>query len=266
MSRIVLDRPVDHVARLSMNDPAGRNALDDEVRAAMAAHLVELYRDDTVRAIVIGSSGRNFCTGGDLKAVSGHAAGQPAHAVMRRVNELARVIDASPKPFVAAVGGHCIGAGAGLALMCDVVVAGKSARIGFPFLGVGVVADFGLSWSLPRRMGVQAARRALIEALSFAGDDAARAGLFDYVCEDDALAAAAVARAQSLAQAPANALMLMRQMLKDPPHSLAAALDLEALNQAMCFGSDELREGLAAFAAKRRPDFIAAGRRADPAA
>lgn len=260
MSRIVVERPVVGVVKLVMSDPSGRNALDDEMRSALADTLAGLYRDPSARAIVIGSGGRNFCTGGDLNAVSRHPGGQGAHSLMRSVNELALLVHASPKPIVAAVAGHCIGAGAGLALLCDLVVAGRSSRIGFPFLSIGVVADFGVSYSLPRRIGRQAARRALLESRSFEAVEAHQVGLCDYLVDDDALWNEAIERARLLAEAPAHALMQMRMMLKDSPDTLSAALEQEALNQAICFGSDDLREGLAAFIEKRRPDFARHGR------
>lgn len=248
------------VARIVLDDPAGRNPLDQAAREAIAGHLGALCADPSVRAIVIGAEGRNFSVGGDLSQIAGHVAGQPAYQMMRSVNELALLVDASSKPIVAAVGGHCIGAGAGLALLCDQIVVGRSAAIAFPFLKVGLVADFGVTFSLPRRIGLVQARKALIEARSFSADEALATGLADAIAEDEDVWTIAIDRALALAAAPAAALMQIRQMLRDAPPTLSAALEAEALHQALCFGSSDLQEGLAAFKDKRRPDFVRTAR------
>ena len=246
------------VARIVLQDPAGRNALTAPMREAVAEQLRRFYDMREVRAIVIGAEGRNFSVGGDLGQIADHAGGQAAFQLMRSVGELPLLLDASPKPLIAAVHGHCIGAGAGLALLCDHIVAGKTASIGFPFLKVGVVPDFGVTYTLPRRVGPSIARRALIGARTFASPEALDAGLVDEVVEDDEVWERSLAYAGDLAQAPVRALHQLRLMLKEAPSTLSSALQAEALNQAICFGSDALREGIAAFKEKRSPDFVRA--------
>lgn len=256
MGDVVVEPGDGGVARIVMRDPAGRNGLDEALREAIAAGLRRLYQDAQVRAIVIGGEGRNFSVGGDLSQIAGHVPGQASHRMMRSVGDLALLAGSSPKPLVAAVSGHCLGAGAGLALLCDTIVMGRSATIGFPFLKVGLIPDFGVSYTLPRRIGPVAARRALIEGRSFGAEEALAMGLADAVAEDEAVWDSAVAEARMLAEAPAAALMQLRLMLRQPPTSLAAALEAEALNQALCLGSDDMREGVAAFREKRKADFV----------
>ncbi|MBS7701218.1 MULTISPECIES: enoyl-CoA hydratase/isomerase family protein [unclassified Chelatococcus] len=251
----VLDRAV---ARIVLHDPECRNALDGQTRADLAQALQRLNAIPRVRAIVIGADRGNFSVGGDLSHVAEHVAGQSAHRTMLAVTELALQLHNSPKPLVAAVSGYCLGAGAGLALLCDEIVMARSATIGFPFLKLGVLPDCGITFSLPRRIGGVAARRALIDARNFQADDALASGLVDAVADDGALWNVALARARTLAEMPAHALLQLRRMLRADPATLPAALDLEALNQSICFGSEDLAEGLAAFREKRRPDFLKA--------
>ncbi len=250
------------VARLVMCDPAGRNALDESLRDDIAAKLRLLYRDPAVRAIVIGSESRNFSVGGDLSRIADHAPGQASHHMMRSAGDLALLAGSSPKPLVAAVNGHCLGAGAGLALLCDSIVMGRSATIGFPFLKIGLVPDFGITYTLPRRIGPSLARKALFEARSFGAEEALAVGLADAIVEDEAVWERAVGEARNLAEAPAAALLQLRLMLKEPPTSLASALEAEALHQSICLGSADMREGIAAFREKRTPDFVRAGGKA----
>lgn len=244
------------VATIVMCDPSGRNALDARLRQALADELLRLQQHDGVRAIVIAAETGNFSVGGDLSQIADHVAGQEAHRTMRSAGQLALLAGLSPKPLVAAVSGHCLGAGAGLALLCDFIVMGKGATIGFPFLKVGLVADFGISYTLPQRIGTPAARRALMEARTFTAEEALTIGLADAVVEDDAIRNAALAQARRLAEAPAEALLQLRLMLREPPTNLASALQSEALHQSICLGSADMHEGVSAFREKRKPDFI----------
>lgn len=253
------------VRRLTLDDPAGRNALDADARQALAAALRSAFAAPEVRAIVIGTSGRNFSTGGDINQITQHKAGQAALAMMRSVGDLTLLLHESPKPLIAAVRGHCVGAGAGLALLCDTIVCGRSARLGFPFLKLGLVADFGVTYSLPRRIGGPAARRTLLEGLSYTAEEGLAIGLVDHCVEDDELDVVAEVKATLLADAPAQALLQMRTLLRAEPATLAAALEAEALNQSLCFGSADLAEGVAALLEKRPADFRAAAARADGA-
>ena len=256
MALTALERTDGCVARISLTDPTGRNAIDEEMRAALSAALKESFDDPDIRAIVIMPEGDNFSVGGDLGRIANHPAGQASHSMMRSAAGLAMLVASAPKPIVAAVRGHCIGAGAGLALLCDCVIMERGASMGFPFLRIGLVPDFGTSWSLPQRIGIVRARQALIAGKSFSGVEALEIGLVDEIAEDGAIWESAGARARAFAKAPAAALHQLRLLLRDPPLSLPAALEAEALNQALCFGSPDLAEGLAAFQEKRKPDFI----------
>ncbi|MDP1604765.1 MAG: enoyl-CoA hydratase/isomerase family protein, partial [Legionella sp.] len=228
----------------------------ETLREQLLEALNAAYANASVRAIVIGSAGKNFSVGGDLSHVAGREAGQSSYTMMAGVGEVALAVRNSPKPVVAAVTGHCIGAGAGLALLCDTVVMGNSAAMGFPYLKIGLVPDFGLSHTLAERIGLPAARQVLLFAKTFKADEAAAVGLADEVVEDERVGERALQLATMLAEAPAHALLLLRRMIRDGSASLETMLDREAAYQSTCFGSADVQEGIAAFKEKRKPDFV----------
>lgn len=254
-----LVRTADHprgVREIVLCDPLGRNALVEAARSQLQEALTGAHADSAVRAIVISAAGRNFSVGGDVSHLEGRNGGQSSYVMMSEVGQVALAVRNGSKPVVAAVTGHCIGAGAGLALLCDTVVMGKSASMGFPFTRIGLVPDFGLSHTLAERIGLPAARQALLYAKTFKAEEAKAIGLADEVTEDDKAGERALQFATQLAEAPAHAISLVRRMMRDDGASLETRLDREAAYQSTCFGSADLQEGLAAFREKRKPDFI----------
>ena len=252
-------RTADHprgVRQILLADPLERNALTETLRSQLHKALEAAYADSTVRAIVIAGAGKNFSVGGDLSHIAGRNAGQSSYTMMSVVGDVALAVRNGPKPIVAAVTGHCIGAGAGLALLCDTVVMGKSVSLGFPYLKIGLVPDFGLAHTIAERIGLPAARQALLYAKTFKADEAASIGLADEVVEDERVKERALQLAAALAESPAHALLLLRRMLREGGSTLEAMLDREAVYQSTCFGSADLEEGVAAFKEKRRPNFL----------
>ena len=147
------------------------------------------------------------------------------------------------------------GAGAGIALLADTVVMGEGATIGFPFFRVGLVPDYGIFFSLPRRVGVARARQILLYARMVKGKDAYDIGLADALVDDDEVEARAVECAQELAAMPPHAFAIAKRQLGLWPTSLEGALEMEAMAQAACFSTSEFAEGRAAFRDKRAPNF-----------
>jgi 2-(1,2-epoxy-1,2-dihydrophenyl)acetyl-CoA isomerase len=148
-----------------------------------------------------------------------------------------------------------MGAGAGLALLCDTIVAGRSSRFGFPFFRVGLVPDYALASTLERRVGAGRARQWLLYARTVASDEALAAGLVDDRVEDGAVQEVALQRARELAAQPPQAMALAKRMLAHMPMPLELALEMELMAQSLCFVSGETAEGRAAFLEKRAPRF-----------
>ena len=168
----------DGITVLTIDRPKARNALSPEIRGLFAEHCTSMADDEAVRAVVITGAGDHFCAGGDVKTMGSH---DPA--VMReRYSEMARVAEiviTFPKPLVAAVRGHAAGAGVSIACLADVVVADDTAKFTVSFLNVGLVPDWGLTYTLPRRIGWAAARRLALTRQRVDATEAHRLGLVD---------------------------------------------------------------------------------------
>jgi 2-(1,2-epoxy-1,2-dihydrophenyl)acetyl-CoA isomerase len=176
------------VATITINRPEGMNALTDEVKTALLTAVAAVRDDDAVRALVLTGSGRAFCVGQDLREHAGLLeAGDPAplSTVREHYNPLVTMLASLPKPTVAAVNGSAAGAGLGLACICDFRIAATGARWTTAFAGIGLTADSGLSWSLPRLVGAGRAGALLLLAEPFTTEQALDMGMVNAVVAPD---------------------------------------------------------------------------------
>ncbi len=254
MTLLTVETVADGVRRIGLNRTDKRNALNPDLRGALIENLETAADDETVHAIVIAGNGGHFCGGGDIDSMEGLTT-QSGRMRMKINHRMVRVLAELEKPVIAAVSGYAVGAGAGIALLADTVVMGQGATIGFPFFRVGLVPDYGIFFSLPRRVGVARARQILLYARMVKGKDAYDMGLADELVDDDEVEARAVVRAQELAAMPPHAFSIAKRQLGLWPTSLEGALEMEAMAQAACFSTSEFAEGRAAFREKRAPMF-----------
>lgn len=257
---LLLDRPADHVLRLRINRPDKRNAIDHAVREALTEALLGARDDAHTRAIVIGGVDGNFSAGGDIASMH-ELSEADARGRMQHIHRLCRVLRDTPQPVVAAVEGHCAGAGIGLALLGDAVIAGRTSKFLFPFFRLGLVPDWGLLRTLPARVGIAAARRMLLSGRVIPGDEAARSGLADELVGEADVMDAALERARMLAALPQAAFAAMKQRLLHASAGFDEELQREEDDQARLLLGVDFREGFAAFGEKRAPDFIKGGAR-----
>jgi 2-(1,2-epoxy-1,2-dihydrophenyl)acetyl-CoA isomerase len=245
------------VRTITLNRPAQLNAFTAELHGLLMPALDAAAADPAVRVLVITGAGRGFCAGQDLAdpAMAGPEV-DVAAVVERHYKPLALRIRSMPVPVLAAVNGVAAGAGANLALCCDLVVAARSASFIQAFSRIGLVPDCGGTWLLPRLVG-----RARALGLAMTGDklpaeEAARMGLI-WQCVDDAEFQPAVrALAGRLAAMPSRALAETRRLVDaSAPADLADALGWEAQAQGRLGRSHDFREGVEAFFAKRPPQF-----------
>jgi 2-(1,2-epoxy-1,2-dihydrophenyl)acetyl-CoA isomerase len=243
---------------LTLNRPDRLNAFSPAMLEGLGEALQRLGSDAEVGAIVITGAGRGFCAGGDVKTMESRAAQSFEERVegLRRMHQLPLLLRTLPKVVIAMVNGPAVGAGLGLAMACDLRIAGRSACFGTGFAGVGHSGDFGGSWSLTRLVGTAKARE-----LYFLGDviDAAAAaslGLVNRIVEDEALHRETTALARRIADGPRVAYGYMkRNLFAAETEPLAAVLEMEAVHQARTAMTEDHLEASRAFVEKRRPVF-----------
>jgi 2-(1,2-epoxy-1,2-dihydrophenyl)acetyl-CoA isomerase len=247
------------VLTLTLNRPQKLNAFNPEMHQALREGLERAADEAEVRAVLLTGSGRGFCTGQDLSERDVSAGAAPidlAASLGSNYNPLVRRLRALPKPIVCAVNGVAAGAGANIALACDIVLAARSARFVQAFSQVGLVPDSGGTYFLPRLLGTARAMGLALLAESLSAEQAEQWGLIWKTLDDERLAVEAMALAQRLANGPTRAYALLKKALNaSSGNSLDAQLDLERDLQREAGFSDDYREGVSAFKEKREPRF-----------
>ena len=239
------------VLLLTLDYAARRNALATPLRDRMADVLEAAEGDPSVRAVVVAGAAGVFCSGGDLSSMD-VADAMAGRERLRRAHRAIRLLAAGSKPVVAAVEGWCVGAGLSLACACDIIVAAEDARFMAGFGKVGLMADLGLPFTLPARVGAGRARRILMLHEQMTAAEAERIGLVDEVVPRAQALPVAMERARFLAEQAPAPMALTKAMLSA---GLDAALEVERHYQTTLFLSADHREGRAAFLEKRAPRF-----------
>jgi len=247
------------VATLTLNRPEARNAIDADMKAQFAHWVPRIAADHTVRALVLTGAGGTFCAGGDLRGMEQVRAGMTLEGWRERMQEFQpwlRALIELDRPVIAAVDGAAYGAGFGLALAADFVLASPRARFCLSFMRVGLGPDFGAMYTLPRVVGVQRAKELMLSAREVDAEEARRLGIAMEIVPPEALLARAQALAASFAGASALAVQLIKQ---DVAQSLASDLPtmlaLEADHQARCFDTDYQADAVQRFLDRQPPRF-----------
>ena len=246
------------IARLTLNRPERLNSFNTAMHAEVRAALAQL-RASTARVLVITGAGRGFCAGQDLndRAVApGGAAADLGESIEKNYKPLVLALRALPLPVIAAVNGVAAGAGANLALACDLVVAARSASFVQAFARLGLVPDSGGTWFLPRLVGTARALALALTGEKLPAEQAAAWGLIWRCVEDAELAPTVDALAQGFANAPTRGLARTKQAIYEGfGRTLAEQLDVERDYQAELGRTADYAEGVAAFGEKRSPRF-----------
>lgn len=250
----------DGVAWITLNRPERLNALTFEVYRELTATFAALQDERDVRAVVITGAGRAFCSGGDVRDIIADLQTLDAEGHLeftRMTCALIRNMRNLRKPVIASLNGTVAGAGACIALACDLRIAAEEARIAFLFVRVGLSgADMGAAFLLPRYVGLAKAAELLYTGDFLSAPEAERIGLYNRVVAGSELAAETLALAAKLARGPAFALSLTKEMLNRELHvDLDTALEWEAQAQSLCMQHPDFREAYAAVTAKRAPMF-----------
>ncbi|MCB1437735.1 MAG: 2-(1,2-epoxy-1,2-dihydrophenyl)acetyl-CoA isomerase [Rhodobiaceae bacterium] len=245
------------VATLTLNRPQAMNSFNAAMHEAMAAALARIGADEAVRALIITGAGRGFCAGQDLterKRAPGDPPPDLGASLEARYNPMIRALVNFRVPTIAAVNGVAAGAGCSLALACDMVIAGRSAKFVQAFSKIGLIPDSGGTWMLQRLIGRAKALGMALTGEPVAAVEAERIGLIWKVVEDGELMAEANALAEGFASGAGLGLAKVKElMLAGATNDLDAQLDLERDTQRELGRSEDYAEGTRAFLEKRKP-------------
>ena len=244
-----------HVARITLNRPDRLNSFTRAMHGELRDALADL---GDARVVVLTGAGRGFCAGQDLndRAVAPGEAVDLGETVEESWNPLIRTLAALPQPVIARVNGVAAGAGANIALACDLVIAAKSAKFIQSFSALGLIPDSGGSWHLPRLVGQARALGLALTGEPLPAEKAAEWGLIWKAVEDDALDAEVDAVAAKLATVPPLGLAAIKSIVRSSwSRTLDQELDLQRDEMRRLGFTEDYREGVAAFLEKRTPDF-----------
>ncbi|RIK08695.1 MAG: enoyl-CoA hydratase [Acidobacteria bacterium] len=248
------------VAKVTISSPSTKNAMTAEMFDEFARICREVDGTPDDRVLLVTGAGGDFCSGADLKSGGGEVAvSSQYHAALARMKKIhsgALALHWCSKPTIAAVRGVAVGAGANLALGCDIVYASETARFSQIFVKRGLVLDYGGSYLLPRLVGVHKAFELALTGDMVDAPEAERIGLVNKVVPDGVLDADSSELALRITKAPPIQTMLIKQNLRaGAASSMESALEAEAHAQSVAMGTEDLIEAMAAWLQKREPEF-----------
>ena len=246
------------VAKITLDRPDVGNALDIPMARALMHAAIECDEDAGIRCVLMTGAGKLFCAGGDVAAFA--AAGEALPSFLKEIttyihaaiSRFARM----DKPLVTAVNGAAAGAGFSLSILGDIVLADPRAKFMLAYAGIGMSPDGGSTWLLPRLVGLRRAQELCLRNTMIDAPGAVAAGLATRITAEGELANEATSLAQELAAGPTHALGATRRLLLDSfSNTLETQMELESRSIAAMGAGAQGREGIAAFVAKRTPDF-----------
>ena len=250
---VLCRREADGVAVVTIDRPERRNALNLEVKRRIADEVAALAADDTVRVIVLTGSGGYFVAGSDITEM---ATMTPTQHVAWATDYVFNVMRQCSKPLIAAIEGYALGGGCELALTCDMIIAGKSTKLGQPEIRVGIMPGAGGTQRLIRTIGKYRAAKMVLTGEAISAPDALAMGLLSEVVDDGKALSRSMEIAHTVAEMPSLAVRAIKEVMQlGPDVPLETALALERKAFVMLFDSADQKEGMSAFLEKRKPNF-----------
>ncbi|MBP6826032.1 MAG: enoyl-CoA hydratase/isomerase family protein [Saprospiraceae bacterium] len=244
------------VARITFNRPQVFNSMNAPMRQEILAVLDICAKDSAIRAVYITGSGKAFCAGEDLQEVTDPNGPSLTEIISTGYNPIVQMIRNLEKPVVCAVNGVAAGAGANIALACDITVATASASFTQAFSKIGLIPDSGGTWTLPRLVGLQRATALMMLSDKVSAQDAAAMGMIWKVFPDESFEQDSLRLAETLADMPTKGLAYTKQALNRTfSNDFSAQIALEDQLQTAAGQTHDYREGVAAFLEKRKPVF-----------
>ena len=248
------------VAVITLKGAERKNPITFESYAELGQTFRDLATASDIKAVVFGSSGGNFCSGGDVHDIIGPLTGRDMKGLLeftRMTGELVKAMRACPQPIIAAIDGVCVGAGAMIALFSDIRLGTPQAKTAFLFTRVGLAGcDMGACALLPRVIGHGRASELLYTGRVMTAEEGERWGFFNRIAPADRLEADAMTLAQQLASGPTFAHGMTKTMLhQEFAMPLDDAIEAEALAQAVCMQTKDFRRAYEAFVGKQKPQF-----------
>jgi 2-(1,2-epoxy-1,2-dihydrophenyl)acetyl-CoA isomerase len=255
METLQIER-TDGVVTITLNRPRVKNAMNREMWEELLETFTAIANDPADRAVVITGAGGDFCSGADLSGGGPFRGEQHMAFTMQWINQIPLALHRLPKPTIAQVRGVAAGAGANLALGCDLIVAAENARFAELFVRRGLSVDFGGTWLLPRLIGLHRAKEVAFFGDILSARDADRLGLVNRVVGEEQLDEFVSEWAGRLANGPAVALAQTKRLLNEATYKpMADALDAEGSCQLISVSSKDAKEAVKAFLDKRDPVF-----------
>lgn len=250
---VLLSFPEEGVAELRLNRPHATNALSLELQTLLSRYFSELAGNEDIRCILLTGGEKVFAAGGDI---TGLIDADPIEIYKRHTERLWAPIEQCPKPVVAAVNGYAFGGGCELAMLADIIIAGKGASFCQPEISIGIMPGIGGTQRLVRAVGKAKAMQMALTGKPISAHDAWVGGLVSELCEDEDVYQKALANCRRIARMPPLAAEQIKEVIlagMDAPLSTAMALERNA--NAVLFASQDQREGMQAFLEKRHPEF-----------
>ena len=253
---MILFEKIDAVGKITLNRPEKYNSIVREMALYLHNTLENCESDDSIRCILITGAGKAFCAGQDLKEAIDPQGPEIEQIVREHYNPIIKRIREIEKPVIAAVNGVAAGAGANLALACDIVTATQSAKFIQAFSKIGLIPDSGGTYFLPRLIGLPKATAFMMTGEPVSSEKAETLGMIYAVYEDAEFESKTLELARSIAAMPTKGLGYTKRLLNQSfNHSLEDQLDLEAATQSLSAHADDHKEGIQAFLEKRTPKF-----------
>lgn len=246
-----------NVGYITLRRPDLLNSFNRELALAVQGHLDTAEKDENVRAIVVTGEGRGFCAGQDLAEATGENAPELSKIVREHYNPIITRIRKIEKPIIAAVNGVAAGAGANIALACDIVIATESAKFIQAFSQIGLIPDSGGTYFLPRLVGMGKAAALAFLAERITAKEAEDLNMIYKSVEDSEFQEFVTQTAEKLAKMPTRGIGLTKKLFNESwNNNLTSQLDLEETIQSEAGNTHDYKEGVAAFLEKRKPNFV----------